>query len=85
MNIKFTLLQRERDSSIRLFYYYSLHHVHGRLVSVQRGHKERGRDQIKCFGSRYYNILEAKGLVREDGKGDGVVMTHQVCEWQCHY
>ena len=46
--------------------------------------RERGRDQIKCFGSRSYNILEAKGLAREDGKGNGVVTTHQVCGWRCH-
>lgn len=40
---------------------------------------------MKCSGGRPYNILEAKGLDKEDGKEDEVVMAHRVCGWQGHF
>lgn len=41
--------------------------------------------QWKCFGSRFYNILEAKGLDEGNRKEDDTVMTHQACGWQCNF
>lgn len=39
----------------------------------------------QSFGGRSYNTLEAKGLDEGEGKENKMVMTHQVCGWQCHF
>lgn len=43
------------------------------------------RGEEEFFGGRSYNIFEAKGLDEGDGKEDEMVMTHQVCRWQCRF
>lgn len=55
------------------------------IVPVWRGHEERRGFQMKCFGGRSYDFLEAKGLDEGTREEDETVMTHQACGWECNF